>query len=105
MTLELDQIPKVIEEMGGAQKISEGLKEYTRRVLVFEAKRPQLLEQYPDKWVAIDNEENIYVADSLGSVIERMNRDEIPRDAIFHLMDTKNQTMILLQQPITMPGT
>ena len=87
---------QVIKQMGGAQEVRIGLREFTNRVRALDAKRVQLTEKYPNKWIAMYNGEIGVIADSLEYLLEEMDRLGIPRkEAVIEFMDTERRTMIL----------
>ncbi len=93
MTLSTDQ---VIKEMGGPKVISRELREFSNRVQVFECKRAELTAQYPNKWIAMYNEDIVAVADSLQDLLSRMDDRGVPRkEAIVEYMDTEQRSMVL----------
>ena len=87
---------QVIEQMGGVQEVHVGLREFSNRVREFDAKRVQLTEKYPNKWIAMCNGEIGAIADSLEDLLKEMDRLGIPRKgAVIEFMDTERRTMIL----------
>ena len=90
------ELRRVIEQMGGAQEVQAGLRAFSISVRALDAIRPQLTKQYPNKWVAMYNEEIAVTADSLERLVEEMDRRGIPRrDAVVEFLDTEERTMIL----------
>ncbi len=87
---------RVVQQMGGAQEVHIGLREFSSRVRALDAIRPELTERYPNKWVVMHKEEIAVIADSLESLLEEMDRRGIPRKgAVIEFMDTEHRTMIL----------
>jgi benzoyl-CoA reductase/2-hydroxyglutaryl-CoA dehydratase subunit BcrC/BadD/HgdB len=87
---------QVIEQMGGAQEVHVGLREFSNRVREFDAKRVQLTEKYPNKWIAMHSGEIRTIADSIEDLLKEMDCLGIPRKgAVIEFMDTERRTMIL----------
>ena len=87
---------QVTKQMGGAQEVHVGLREFTNRVRAFDAQRVQLAKEYPDKWIAMYDGGIGAVADSLEDLLKEMDRLGIPRKgAVIEFMDTERRTMIL----------
>ena len=87
---------QVIKQMGGAQEVYIGLREFTDRVRAFDAQRVQLTKKYPNKWIAMHDGEIGAIADSLEDLLKEMDRLGIPRKgAVIEFMDTERGTMIL----------
>ena len=95
MTTKAD-MRRIIKQAGGAKKVHTGLRDFSRRVRAFNAIRPQLIKQYPDKWVAMYNGEIAIAEDSREYVLEEMDRRGIPREAtIIRFMASKPKSMVL----------
>ena len=87
---------QILKQMGGAQEIHFGLRQFTSRVRVFDAQRVQLTKKYPNKWIAMYNGEVDATADSLENLLKEMDRLGIPREeSIVKFMDTERRTLIL----------
>ena len=87
---------QILKQMGGAQEIHIGLRQFTSRVRAFDAQRVQLTKKYPNKWIAMYNGEVAATADSLENLLKEMDRLGIPREeSIVKFMDTERRTLIL----------
>lgn len=87
---------KVVKDMGGAREIHLGLRDFSNRVKVLEAKRAELVAAYPNKWIAMHNGDVKVVADSLDDVLREMDAQGIPRKgAVVEFMDTERRSMLL----------
>lgn len=50
--LSLEEQERIIEQMGGAQKLREEAEAFRRVVECYDARRKELLERYPNQWIA-----------------------------------------------------
>ena len=90
------RVRKLIRELGGADHIHQGLRQYQHSVAQMEIKRGELLAQYPDKWVAIAEGEVVAVDDSLEAVLSTIEGKGIARTgAVVEFLDTDPLNMIL----------
>lgn len=87
---------QVIKQMGGAEEVHIGLREFNNRVRALDDQRVQLTEKYPNKWIAVYNGEVGAIAESIEDLLEEMDRLGIPRKgAVIDFMDTERRTMTL----------
>ncbi len=87
---------QVIEEMGGAKAVLAGFTEFYNRMNALDAKRSQLTEEYPDKWIALHNGEVSVSSDSLEELLGEMDRLGIPRkESIVEFMETERRNLVL----------
>ena len=64
-----EELRRVIEEMGGTERIAEKLKQFTRDKEFVSKHWEELLRQYPDKWIAVLRGRVIAFADDLKTLI------------------------------------
>ena len=92
----IEWIKRIIQESGGTKRIIAELKEYRQRVELFESRRLQLVEQYPDKWAAMVGRELIIVADSYEGLLAEIDARGIPRRwVVIRFLDSAPLPMIL----------
>ena len=60
----------VIEGMGGAQAIVDGIREFAKISSRLRSEWASLMEEYPDKWIAMGKEGVLAVGDSMDAVLE-----------------------------------
>ena len=90
------EVMRLIEEMGGAKAINDDLREFRRLVDRLWQEKPSLLQQYPDKWVAMSLNGVVAVGDSIEYVLDETERRGIPRkDVVLEYMDTDPMDLIL----------
>ncbi len=66
-----------------AQQIQHRLERYRRDALYFEAHREELLEHYPDHWVAIYNQAVVAAAKQLPQLLRKLDKLGVPRGEAF----------------------
>ena len=89
-------LAQIVEKMGGTESIRDGLRDSSRRIQRMDAKRDELKELYPDKWVALLDDGRSIAADSLGDVLRELDEQGIPRrEAVVKLMETNPSVIIL----------
>ena len=87
---------EIVEKMGGAETIREGLRDFSRRIERMDARRDELKELYPDKWVALLDDGRAIAGDSLGGVLRELDEKGISRkEAVVKLMETNPSVIIL----------
>ena len=87
---------EIVEKMGGAESIRDGLRNSSHRIERMDARRDELKELYPDKWVALLDDGRAIAADSLGSVLRELDEQGIPRtEAVVKLMETNPSVIII----------
>lgn len=62
----------VIEGLGGAQAIVDGIREFSKIHSRLRSEWASLMENYPDKWIAMGKEGVLAVGDSMDSVLEEV---------------------------------
>lgn len=85
------EVVRVFDESGGAEK----LQQFTRDHEYIEERWRELLEEYPDKWVAVLRGEVIASADSDSALIKDIPKEDIGSTAI-RFMDTDPKSQILI---------
>ncbi len=86
----------IVESLGGAKKIREGLREFSNRVGHMESQRAKLTEQYPDKWVAMSDGTIVATGDSLEVLLGTVDNLGISRvGLVIEYLSTKPRSMIL----------
>ncbi len=89
-------LTEIVEKMGGAERIREDLRRFSRRVDLMDARRAELMELYPDKWVALLDDGRAIAADSLGDVLKELDEQGISRrEAVVKLMETSPSVIII----------
>ena len=93
---EMRGMREAIEEMGGADRVHDEIVAYSRRVQRLDARWKQLLEEYPDKWVAVANDEIVAVGNTLDEVLRATDEQGVPRaDVVVEFLDTNPISLIL----------
>ncbi len=88
---------QVVEDLGGARRIHERLREYSKRVARMEGKKRELAKRHPDKWVALADDDLTVVADTLDAVLETLDRKGVSRaDAVVEFLSSKPLNFILI---------
>ena len=92
----LDQACTMIEEMGRARKLIEDLAEFQQLRIRMSEEHAGLIEQYPDRWVAVGLDGLLAVADSEDEIFKAIDDKGIPRsDVVVEFLDTDPPMLIL----------
>ena len=92
----LDQACAMIEEMGGARVLIDDLAKYQQLRIRMGEEHAGLIEQYPDRWVAVGLDGLLAVGDSEDEVFKAIDDRGIPRsDAVVEFLDTDPPVLIL----------
>ena len=95
-TKERETTRHIIETLGGAKEIHEGLRKYSSQVEYFESQRAKLTKQYPDQWVAMSDGVIVATDDSLEVLIARVDDLGISRIGLLvEYLETEPRNMIL----------
>lgn len=77
-------------------EIQVDLERFDRDAAFYEAHREELLQQYPERWVAIYNQEIVGAAEDLKQLIAQLERKGIPRGRAFVEYVTSNEELLIL---------
>ena len=92
----LDQACAMIEEMGGAQSLIDDLAEFRQLRVRMSEEHAALIEQYPDRWVAVGLDGLLAVGESQDEVLQTIDDKGIPRsDVVVEYLDTNPPVLIL----------
>ena len=82
--------------MQARQEIQQDLERYRQDALYFEAHRQELVDQYPERWVAIYRQQVVGAAKDLGRLIRQLERKGIPRGRAFVEFATDREELLIL---------
>ena len=86
----------IIEQLGGSEKIRERLRRFRASSMKMDAMQDELLEKYPDLWVAMFDCEVVGVADDLHDLLAEVKAAGIPtNETVGEFMDTNPMELIL----------
>ena len=86
----------MIEEMGGARALVEGLREYHEIVVRMRRERVALMEEHPNRWVAMGKNGVLAVGDSMDAVLDEVEGRGIRSgDIVIEFLDTDPPLLIL----------
>ena len=89
-------IKTLVENLGGAQGVVDGIREYSEIVARMRSERASLMEEYPDRWIAIGKDGVLAVGDSMDSVLEKVESQGIQgADVVIEFLDTNPPLLIL----------
>ena len=91
--------PERAEELrrlvGNPAEVAARLEAARQTALLFSSGLPSLAEQFAGRWLAL-YEQRIIDADSLDALLDRLDRDGVPRGrALIRFMDTNQRVLIL----------
>ena len=89
-------IKTLVENLGGAQELVDGIREYSEIVARMRSERASLMEKYPDRWIAIGKDGVLAVGDSMEDVLEEVERQGVREaDVVVEFLDTDPPLLIL----------
>ena len=87
---------EIVEKLGGKEAILESLRAFSRRSDRMIEMSDELRERYPDKWVALLDDDEVIVGDDLDFVWREVDERGISRnEAIVKLMETNPRIIIV----------
>ena len=89
-------VRSLIESQGGVQKILDEMREHDEIWMRMQAEYADLMEKYPDKWVAMGKEGLLAVGDSMDEVIEGVESQGIrEEDTVIEFLEADPPIYIL----------
>ena len=88
------EIQKILEELGGAAQIAEELKRFTRDCAYISDHWAELLQQYPNRWIAVMGGRVTASADTLSSLVHDIPEKD-RRFVKIDFMDTHPKPLIV----------
>ena len=77
-------------------EIQADLERFNRDAAFYEAHREELLQQYPERWVAVYNQEIVVTAKDLEQLVVQLQRKGIPRGRAFVEYVTAKEELLIL---------
>jgi hypothetical protein len=77
-------------------EIQADMGRFKRDVAYYEAKREELLQQYPEQWVAIYNQEVVGAARDLRRLLTQIVKKGVPRGRAFVEYVTDKEELLIL---------
>ena len=78
------------------REIAASLREFTESARVLSSAHPRLIDEYPDKWIAVARGGVRAHADSLDELLATLDQEGIPRsEVIIRLIEREPRTLIL----------
>ena len=94
-------LDKLLEEMGGIEKFREEFARHERDFEFLNYHHKELLEKYPDKWVAVYDVKVVGVHEDFLALLEQLKKEGIPTNkTIIWFMDTDPKPLILSKQGV-----
>ena len=78
------------------QEIQEDLERFGRDVEYFDQHRQELLQQYPDQWVAVYHQQVVGAAKDPKRLVKQLERKGIPPGRVFHEYVTDKEEFLVL---------
>ena len=89
-------VTEIVEGLGGAKAIVAGMREYHEIVIRMRNERASLMEEHPNRWVAMGKDGVVAIGDSIDAVIEDANAQGLRgSDRVIELLDTDPPILIL----------
>lgn len=77
-------------------QVQQELERFTADMLYFDQHRHELLRQYPDKWVAIYQNQVVATAKTLPRLVKQLERKGIPKGRAFVEYVTAKEDLLIL---------
>jgi hypothetical protein len=91
-----EYVREIVEGLGGAKAIVEGIREYHKIVVRMRNERASLMEEHPNRWVAMGREGVVAIGDSIDAVIEDAKAQGLQgSDLVIEFLDTDPPILIL----------
>ncbi len=90
-------VMSVLTQMSEHQSaMAESLRAFQRSARVLSDSHPRLIDEYPDKWVAVTDSTVKAHGDTLEQVLAQIDAQGVPRaDVIVRFIERKQRTLIL----------
>ena len=91
-----EEVERIFAEMGGHEVVLEQMRESHELAIRMSNEYDTLLEQYPDKWVAMSKDGALFVKDSHEELLSEIDSKGIRRaDVMVKFLDTNPVRLIL----------
>lgn len=78
-------------------QVQSDLEHYHADALYFAAHRQELLDQYPDRWVAVYDRQVVASAKQLPRLLQQLDRQGLPRGKVFVEYLATNEDLLILR--------
>ena len=90
------ELEDLTESLGGEESIREGLQWYGERCELFDRRREELTEKYPDHYVALAADDTIVACETLDGVMFELDRLGLRRgDCVMEYLSAEPEIWIL----------
>ena len=87
---------RLLESLGGEETVLEGIRWYGERCELFDRRREELTEKYPDRYVALAADDTIVASETLDGVFEDLDRRGLEREpCVVEFLSAKPEIWIL----------
>ena len=77
-------------------QVDQELERYTGDMVYFDEHRQELLEQYPERWVAVYDKRVVGAAKSLKRLISKLKKEGIPPGQVYREYVTKDDILLIV---------
>jgi hypothetical protein len=78
------------------ERVQQDLDRFTRDMLYFDQHREELLQQYPERWVAVYNQQVVGAAKDPKRLVRQLQRKGIPPGQVFREYLTEEEVLLIL---------
>ena len=90
------ELKDLVESLGGEESIREGIRWYGERCDLFDSRRDELTEKYPDQFVAMAADDTIVASETLDGVFAEIDRRGLERgDCVVEFLSSEPELWIL----------
>ncbi len=84
------------EQIGDPRKVDRELRKFQNAARVLSSDHPRLIDQYPNRWVAVYRGNVRATGGTLRSLISKVDSEGVPRDdVIVRFIDRHQRTLVL----------
>ena len=87
---------KLIQELGGTEKVLNGLARFSEQVSLLNEQREELTQKHPKHWIAFFNGTIQAIEKDFDAVAEKLEAANIPlRESAIEFLDTEKRILIM----------
>ena len=87
---------RLLESLGGEENVLEGIRWYGERCELFDRRREELTEKYPDRYVALAADDTVVASETLDEVFEELDRRGLEREpCVVEFLSAEPDNLIL----------
>ena len=90
------ELEDLMASLGGREAVREGIRWYGERCDLFDSRRDELTEKYPDQYVALAADDTVVASETLDEVFEELDRRGLEREpCVVEFLSSEPEVWIL----------